>query len=1269
MRSGLGTWWKAHGIAAETSAVDPAGSLAAARAAADAAALSTVDLPSRPSWVAHDGYVRLDDEADTARQDDRALDAYAYAILHLLRRVPPIDFAAALLGLAGALLVACGAVAAAQMSGLGLAATIVAALAVLVEVLAAACPSLPYEDDDGPLLDGWGALADENGKLYYVHDATQSTTWMRPSAQGIDLSRLPEAAARVSILRSAWDCVCNVLQRLTAVCIMLALGLSALLWLAVGTYVAPASFGVRWLSRYAIAVQLVDTSMWLLRCLPGVSCLIDAVESCLSCIGYVPSLAYKCIEGALLRQINEEMRRAHATIVMHAIEPQDADDDLVTSPSAARPPASRLVRLLRMTRRLAEKRDNVGQALLVLCLGHGFAHHGAHVRASPFKMGATLASLVVVVDAITLDSVLSLLDILAKSAVGDDPSDARLTTAAVMGVGENGGEGGLEGRGVLAGASWFPPLETAWLQPLAAAIAGVVTAAACSTFVRERLKVGEFKAACGVERAWHDRYEDRRTDARRAHGDDEEKASRLFAARRNFDDAAAAEAASDLGLPPQVVEKMRSELSRASGTLRSVEAASARVPCACLELRAALETATVAAVPIDMLMPHWYQLQQAEAAQAAFREAATAKLDAAIIGYDVGVLASVLNAIDAADREMRPPQRMIDMADKLLVDWSALLEPVANKLNAEPSAPSARERDELYAILEQAVAAGIAPNAPTMVVANARLDELAIEAIQTEISVLATMPLEAEPTDLLRELERARAIHVPEEQLAPYAKTLTEWMSRKALAEVNEASEAKPLNLAALERSLEQARAVGVSEAALSKFVRTLAHVTSERDTALAAVTAAAEASPIVVSKLDVCLATARRVGVPQSLLEDFDSVVGHARAEQDARLAAVKLAAEPRAVDVAKLSDCLTTARTVGVPRTLLAPFANVLKQAGADQGAALAAVRQAAEASPIVVTALAGCLMHARTVGVPELSVEPFDGVLTKARAEQDAALAAVRQASEANPIVVADLDESLVRARSVGVPEAVLAPHMGGGDAAREEQDAALAAVKAAAEPHPNPIGVAKLEACLTTAQTVGVPESLLRQYHGALATARVTQDAYLAAVREASEAKPIVVAILDDAIARARAAGVPEAALAAFDSLLGRASQEQDKALAAVKAAAESRPVVVATLADCLATARTLGVPEPSLIAFAETLKQAAAEHDTALAAVRQAAEAKPISFADLKDCLEQANAVGVPEALLHPYTRTLADATAAQRAAKKTPHLVNEVSKVEERLRR
>ena len=296
-----------------------------------------------------------------------------------------------------------------------------------------------------------------------------------------------------------------------------------------------------------------------------------------------------------------------------------------------------------------------------------------------------------------------------------------------------------------------------------------------------------------------------------------------------------------------------------------------------------------------------------------------------------------------------------------------------------------------------------------------------------------------------------------------------------------------------------------------------------------------------------------------------------------------------------------------------------------------------------------------------MPEKELKRYDKVLARARKEQDAALGPLRAVSETVPIVVATLEEHLARAREIGVPEPDLAAFSTILEGAKGEQDRAVSAMRAAAEARP--VVIATLEECLKTARTVGVPKAAIAPYKEALASAKAEQDGALEAVNKASKAKPIVVATLEEHLTHAQLVGVPDTSLKEHMEALRSAQNDQEDALSAVTAAGERNPIVVAKLEECLASARKVGVPERSMDKYIQALAAAKTEQDAALAAVKQVYEARPLVFDAVEERIMYAEAIGVPMASLTPFSDGLVKTKSDREEALKAVRAAGEAKPV------
>ena len=487
-------------------------------------------------------------------------------------------------------------------------------------------------------------------------------------------------------------------------------------------------------------------------------------------------------------------------------------------------------------------------------------------------------------------------------------------------------------------------------------------------------------------------------------------------------------------------------------------------------------------------------------------------------------------------------------------------------------------------------------------------------------------------------MDRARALEVTDLQLAPHIRTLAEWRAERALAAVKAASETKPVVVATLEACLKQARSEQVPAQSLTAYVKVLTKSRAEQQAALSAVEAASKPSPVVVQKLDSVLSDAVKIGVPSPSLEPYADILATARAEQTGALAAVRAASEAVPVVVSILDQCLVNARAVGVDQALLDEYVSSSAATKKKQDAALAAVKEAAENKPIAVKKLEGLLSDAKLIGVPSSSLDPYDGELAAAREEQAQAVAAVQAASKTLPLNVSELDECLARARTVGADQSLLDEFVTLLAVTTEKQQAALSAVEYFV--NEKPVNVKKLDGMLSKARAIGVPMPSLAQYGVVLSVAkgflRWSRLAALTSVRAASQREPLDLRRLERRLTYARNIGVAEPLLQPYADAHA-AAKAKEGALSAVKAAAEARPIPFRDLESLLSKARQVQVAEPSLEPYARVLATVKA----ALAAVQSASEAKPIVVASLAECLTRARTAGVAEAELQKYVQLLA----------------------------
>ena len=441
IRSELDSWWRTHGDI-EWAVSDPPGTYKAGQAAAASLAAATPRIQQQAQ-----GYVRLNDD-----DDERDVEGgggapialgpphhkLAKATLELLRQFLPVDVVNTLIILLMAVIATALAVIASRAAELGLAATVTAAISVLIVVLAAMCPS-PADDnekdgDDGPqeeaLPKGWEQVLDkESGRVYYFHSVTRATTWDRPTAAdtvlemsprsvfsprrwergdfGNDNMLVPATAPlapeplytyRLPKPMPASDsCGARLyafVQHAVATDIQLSVGIFGLASLAIASIAAPYGVGTWILLYYAASIQLLETVIWAFRWMPCVGSLITLSEEMQTRMEVMHRQCMQPIEQWLTDGVNALLHRnAHARVMINAIEPrkQRTSSSLIgaifTMP---------VVRMLRGLRGLFDEKQQ--KASCCPSSVRGLVEHltwlGTYIRASPFKASAAIASLV-----------------------------------------------------------------------------------------------------------------------------------------------------------------------------------------------------------------------------------------------------------------------------------------------------------------------------------------------------------------------------------------------------------------------------------------------------------------------------------------------------------------------------------------------------------------------------------------------------------------------------------------------------------------------------------------------------------------------------------------------------------------------------------------------------------------------------------------------------------------------------------------------------------
>ena len=589
-------------------------------------------------------------------------------------------------------------------------------------------------------------------------------------------------------------------QHAVATDIELSVGIFGLASLAIASIAAPYGVGTWILLYYAASIQLLETVIWAFRWMPCVGSLITLSEEMQTRMEVMHRQCMQPIEQWLTDGVNALLHRnAHARVMINAIEPrkQRTSSSLIgaifTMP---------VVRMLRGLRGLFDEKQQ--KASCCPSSVRGLVEHltwlGTYIRASPFKASAAIASLVLSVDSFDLllsDQLLStnrrelIIDKihqhiqkhLKKHFTASPPPSPPPLPACIAAIGPFD----------LPALPSFTCANAAWLQPLILALAFLMTVLACSRFVRERAKKDEYNAGRKRERLRREAHTRARESSRRDGPErDDEEAARLLFARKQLDVDSAAVAAAHFHIPSTAIESMMLDLGETRTAREWVHDAASRVPCDTAHLRSTLDYAVGdGGVPIDMLVPYWYQLQQAENAQAKAKDEATYRLQQAMEGHLIAPLVQVLQEIDAAWHAEKPPFEMIDSADRLLILWSIALMPLQEKLEwllatsrrRLPAASSdqeggadasrgdvplpddpPRERDHLAYILYHAEAGGVSARDPLMQQARYYLEAYAVEscraataALLDDLSPRRSIPAEEQARELQRELEAAQA--------------------------------------------------------------------------------------------------------------------------------------------------------------------------------------------------------------------------------------------------------------------------------------------------------------------------------------------------------------------------------------------------------------------------------------------------------------------------------------------------------------------------------